>query len=497
MLQTPFDVAIVGAGWAGLSAAITCIAAGKSVALLDAAPQAGGRARHLSVQFSDELQVDLDNGQHLLIGAYTSCAAKMKQVNAQPLHRNGLSLQTEAGIFLKSEAPNTPFAKWLDAMLPAMHKRGLSFLQAKGLSMADKIAVITALARLSVGRKTACWDGYCQKNETVEALLERLKQPQSLLQNFWNPLCIATMNTLPKQADAATFCRVLRDTFGNPIFQASDFLLPASHLGASFPEPAIEWLQARGCNVQLRTNVTKITRTSTASRNFAINDVIEAKKLILATPPNNAHRLLKTLIEDAFDQDPITGLKRLTHLTPLTSFAYLPIATVYLAWELPALVEPLIEPIHDIIPTIYMLNDSPNNARPGQWLFNRGTVLTKTKQFALASVVVSAWDGSINLEVLSEQVKQQVASIANLKLPLADFAKAIVDKKATLACTPDRPKLFGDYLQTFTNKQDQLGSKVFENIFLAGDYCYPLYPATLEGAVRSGEFSAQLALQNG
>jgi hydroxysqualene dehydroxylase len=487
MPHAPFDVAIVGAGWAGLSAAITCIAAGKSVALLDAAPQAGGRARHLSVQFSDELQVDLDNGQHLLIGAYTSCAAMMKQVNAQPLHRNRLSLQTEAGIFLKSEVPNTPFTKSLDALLPAMHKRGLSFLQAKGLSMTDKIAVTTALARLSVGRKAACWDGYCKNNETVESLLERLKQPQSLLQNFWNPLCIATMNTLPTQADAATFCRVLRDTFGNPIFEASDFLLPASHLGASFPDPAIEWLQARGCNVQLRTNVTKITRASTTSQNFVINDAIEAKKLILAIPPNNAHRLLKTLLENTLDQE----LDK--HLTPLTSFDYLPIATVYLAWELPA----LIGRIHEIIPTIYMLSDLPNNARPGQWLFNRGTVLTKTKQFALASVVVSAWDSSVSLEVLSEQVKQQVASIANLKLPLADFAKAIVDKKATLACTPDRPKLFGDYLQKFNNKQDHLGNKVFENIFLAGDYCYPLYPATLEGAVRSGEFSAQLALQNG
>jgi hydroxysqualene dehydroxylase len=472
-----YDVVIIGAGWAGLSAAITCIEAGKTVALFDAAPQGGGRARHLALQFSDDLEVDLDNGQHLLIGAYTSCAAMMKKVNAQPLLRNRLSLQTEAGIFLKSEVPVGLMANWLDALVPAMPKRGISFIKAKGFSTADKIAIIRALARLSVGRKAACWDGYCLIDETVEALLIRLKQPQTLLQNFWNPLCIATMNTMPQQADAATFCRVLRDTFGNPIFEASDFLLPATHLGASFPEPALTWLQEKGCHVQLRTNVTSIKRASDTNSTIVVNESVEAQKLILAVPPNNARRLLKTLNNtDNVDAS----------LAPLASFDYLPIATVYLAWELAEVAKK--------IPTIFMLNDLRSQARPGQWLFNRGVLHTKNKHYALASVVVSAWDGSANLEQLGRQVRQQVASIDNLPLPEADFAKAIVDKKATLACTPDRPKLFGDYLQTLGTEQT-VGQR-FDGIFLAGDYCYPLYPATLEGAVRSGEISANLALQS-
>ncbi len=472
-----YDVAIVGAGWAGLSAAITCIEAGKTVVLFDAAPQGGGRARHLAVQFSDDLEVDLDNGQHLLIGAYTSCAAMMKKVSAQPLHRNRLSLQSEAGIFLKSEVLEGMMWKWLDALLPAMPKRGFSFIKAKGLTTTDKIAIMSALARLSVGRKTACWDGYCQINETVDALLARLGQPQTLLQNFWNPLCIATMNTLPLQADAATFCRVLRDTFGNPIFEASDFLLPATHLGASFPEPALTWLQEKGCAIQLRTNVTSIRRASEPQSSIVINELVEAKKLILAIPPNNARRLLETLSNKAAFE---------SILSPLASFDYLPIATIYLAWELAE--------ISEKVPTIYMLNDLRSSARPGQWLFNRGVVRTKTKQYALASVVVSAWDGSVSLEELSNQVRQQVASIDNLPLPKADLAKAIVDKKATLACTPDRPKLYGDYLQTQGSKQTV--GKPFDGIFLAGDYCYPLYPATLEGAVRSGEISANMLLQS-
>jgi hydroxysqualene dehydroxylase len=483
-----FDVAIIGAGWAGLSAAIACIEAGKTVVLFEAAPQAGGRARHLAVQFDDDLHVDLDNGQHLLIGAYTSCASIMRKVNALPLLRNRLSLQTEAGIYLKSEIPNGFIAKGLDALLPAMAKRGMSFLKAKGFSTSDKIAITRALAVLAVGRKTSCWDGYCNTNETVEKLLTRLKQPSSLLQNFWNPLCIATMNTLPQEADAATFCRVLRDTFGNPIFQASDFLLPASHLGASFPEPALAWLNEKGCEIHLRTSVSSISRKSGLESNLIINGAFEAKKLILAMPPDNAHRLLRTLITEK----DITHLLE-AHLAPLSSFNYLPIATVYLAWELPELAD-INQPF--VIPTIYMLNDLRDNARPGQWLFNRGIVQSGSKRFALASVVVSAWDGRVNLDELGEQVKRQIASIDNLKLPIAGFAKTIIDKKATLACTPSRPKLFGNYLQTFYAPTSNTKSSVFDGIFLSGDYCYPLYPATLEGAVRSGELSATLALQS-
>jgi hydroxysqualene dehydroxylase len=493
-----FDVAIIGAGWAGLSAAIVCVEAGKKVVLLDAAPQAGGRARHLEVHLSDNLQVDLDNGQHLLIGAYTSCAVMMKKVRAPALLRNRLSLRTEAGIFLQSTVPTTRFALWLDALVPAMPKRGLSFLKAKGFSISDKIAISMALVKLSAGGVTTRWDGYCRVQETVSALLLRLKQPQTLLQNFWNPLCIATMNTLPQYADAATFCRVLRDTFGNPIFEASDFLLPSSHLGASFPEPAIAWLKEHGCDIRLRTSVTGISRANDSDKTLLINDDVQARQLILAMPPSNAHRLLSSLADKEKFEARISSRQRDAinqQLAPLASFDYLPIATVYLAWELSLNEQSRPHPAEQI-PTIYMLNDLRNEGRPGQWLFNRGTVANKTSKYALASVVVSAWDSSVSLEELSQQVKQQVASIAELNLPTPDLAKAIIDKKATLACTPDRPRLFGDYLQTSAAHKNNDTPNPLEDIFLAGDYCYPLYPATLEGAVRSGEISANLALKN-
>src|SRR5690606_34190512 len=74
-LMRPAQVVVIGAGWAGIAAAIHLARAGRAVRLLDAAPQAGGRARRVTLQWihprHGKQPVELDNGQHLLLGAYT------------------------------------------------------------------------------------------------------------------------------------------------------------------------------------------------------------------------------------------------------------------------------------------------------------------------------------------------------------------------------------------------------------------------------------------
>jgi hydroxysqualene dehydroxylase len=476
--NTEFDVAVVGAGWAGCAAAIELVERGRNILLLDAAPQAGGRARRQAIYFADGYELELDNGQHLLIGAYVESLALIKKVGGQAAIRNPLALLSENGIRLW--ASNSAVVK----ALPALAQRAAAFLTANGISFKDKIAVVKALATLQLRG----WDKYClsgsnQKENkanntfTVKHLLDALQQPQSIQQIFWNPLCIATMNTPAPQADGATFCRVLRDSLGSANIGSSDFITPTSNLGATFPDAAIEWIRSAGATVKLRYNVTSISHKDTGS-GWLINDFFSAKQLVLAVPPPNASRLLKGLesvASSAHYQD---------LASKLNAFEYLPIATVYLAWEMPKTALN----VKSNAPAIYMLSENRSARRPGQWLFSRGLHDCEAGVVEVAAVVVSAWDSSVSNEDLGEQIASQVATLQDANAPncykrKADFVKVIVEKRATLACTPQRPRLYPNSLRV-------------AGLFLAGDYCYPDYPATLEGAVRSGLQAAKLALDD-
>ena len=77
-------MAIVGAGWAGMAAAVDAVQRGHAVTVFEAAPQPGGRARGVPLRLPDGREVTVDNGQHILIGAYTDCLRLMRTVGVDP-----------------------------------------------------------------------------------------------------------------------------------------------------------------------------------------------------------------------------------------------------------------------------------------------------------------------------------------------------------------------------------------------------------------------------
>ena len=95
-------IAVVGAGWAGLAAALRLAEAARPVALFDAAPTAGGRAR--TVELATPLgRFAIDNGQHLIVGAYREALALIERLGAGPLlGRAPLSLGSPAGLRLRA-----------------------------------------------------------------------------------------------------------------------------------------------------------------------------------------------------------------------------------------------------------------------------------------------------------------------------------------------------------------------------------------------------------
>ena len=77
-------VAVVGAGWAGMAAAVTATQAGHHATVFEASRAVGGRARALNGTLPDGTPVVLDNGQHILIGAYSETLKLMRTVGVDP-----------------------------------------------------------------------------------------------------------------------------------------------------------------------------------------------------------------------------------------------------------------------------------------------------------------------------------------------------------------------------------------------------------------------------
>ena len=213
--------AVIGAGWAGCAAAMELARAGHAVSVFEAARTLGGRARRVERE-----NTVLDNGQHILLGAYTETLRLIKLAGQDPAE-----LILTLPLQMRYPA-NSGGMDFLAPRLPAPLHLAFALLRAKGLTRADKLA----LARFnSAGR----WMGWALDVDcTVAELLERFDQTERPTTLMWRPLCIAALNTPPERASANVFLAVLRDSLSASRRAASDMLLPRVAMGALFPEPA-------------------------------------------------------------------------------------------------------------------------------------------------------------------------------------------------------------------------------------------------------------------
>ena len=237
-------VAVVGAGWAGMAAAVALTQAGHHVTVMEAARTLGGRARALHTVDAAGQPLVLDNGQHILIGAYTETLRLMRTVGVDvPSAMLRLPLTLTYADRSGLELPNLP-PPW-DALV--------GVARARGWSWTDKIALL---------RTCASWQlkGFrCDARWSVAQLCESL--PQRLLQEFIEPLCVSALNTPAHEASAEVFLRVLRDS----LFSGrggSNLLLPRTDLGALFPDTAAQWLQAQGAALHTGQRVAGLARTA-------------------------------------------------------------------------------------------------------------------------------------------------------------------------------------------------------------------------------------------
>jgi len=406
---------IVGGGWAGLAAAVRATDLGWQVALLEAAPTLGGRARRIEHQ-----GLVLDNGPHLLIGAYTHTLALMRQLGLDPdrlLWRMPLNLRNPQGIGLS--LPD----------LPPPWNLLWGITASNALDWRDKLSLLMVAAR---------WqrDGFvCPPRTSVRELCLDLRP--GVISHLIDPLCVSALNTPMDQACATVFLRVLRDAlYSAP--GGADFLLPRSDMGALLPDAALAWLRAHGAQVLLGQHQKVCPQAQSAG-----------DAVLLACPAWEAARLTQT-VNPAWSAQ----AAQLRHEG---------IATVYLrctsngngnGWGQAVLSRPMVA------------LDSGTNA-PAQFVFDRGALSGDPAQRGILAAVVSACQGE--REQLTQSVRAQIQN--QLGIDSLQVITTVVERRATFSCTPGLTRASAD---------------IGPGLWACGDHVQGPYPATLEGAVRSG-----------
>lgn len=377
----------------------------------------------------------MDNGQHLLLGAYRETLAMIHRV--QPEHaardlylRTPLSLAGPGRFRLR--AP-----RW-----PAPLHTLAAVLTARDCTWAERLALLGAFRRWQTGN----WR--CAANATVADLVA--EQPVRSVARLWVPLCLAALNTPPETASGQVFLNILRDAFAGRS-EDSDLVVPVVDLSALFPEPAAAWIAARGGRVRRRTRVRRITRDGDELR-LETGDLSsdQCAAVVIATAPSQAGPLLERLDEARATRALFEHIR------------FEPITTIYLEFPTRAHFD---EPFRQLA------------GGPGQWLFDR----TASNRGARIAIVISA-DGphrrlahdALVAAVLT-QLRGQADDAAFRSAPL--HSQVITERRATHACTPEHPRL--------------AAGAIADRVFLAGDYTYADYPATLEAAVRAGVRAAR------
>jgi hydroxysqualene dehydroxylase len=417
------SVAIIGGGWAGLTCAVELCAAGHSVTLYESNPIPGGRARRVTLPSG----LTCDNGQHLLLGAYSETLRQIARVQAKPdalFSRLPLTL---------AATRSYDHAADLSIIRRAFPGLGMAagLFGAKGLVLGEKLSLLKFLAKAIVMSDVDITRTVAEDIASVApAVRDRVLAP----------LCLAALNTPASRASAKVFRNVLRAAFMRGA-AGSDMLVPAIDLSAVFPDAAVKWLERHGGKVLLGETVMILndleTQVEIVSRRFTA----KFDHIVLAVAPQHLPRLLSPTPR-------WQGLAR-----ALEGLEYEPITTLYQTEF--ALREALPHP------AILSVDDPVM-----QWVFHH-------KERRLRAVVVSGADAHHDkaLEDLRNYAAQKTGA-----LPSA--WQGITEKRATYSCTP----LQHVRLSTLP--------KPAGPIWLAGDYCYPDFPGTLESATRSGRATA-------
>lgn len=471
------QVIVIGGGLAGIAAAVRLAQAGVAVTLIETRKRLGGRATSFVDPTTGHV---LDNCQHVLLGCCTNLIdlyEKLGVADAIEWHRRLYFIGPPAGRHRATDSSNghgshDEDVPWVideleatDLAAPLHMTRPLMGFAT--LSLAEKLMIARGmLAVMRAGR---------QGREAADDIsfrdwLRQHHQSDSVIEKFWGVISISALNELPERSSARYALQVFQDGFlANE--QAYVMGLSRVPLVALYAQ-AERVIEQAGGRLMLGTGAAGFefhARRVTGLR-LSSGDTLRADAFISAVPFD---RLAKLATADMVAVD-----ERLHHLDDLTVS---PILGIHLWFD---------QPVMELPHLIFMQS-------PLQWLFNKGMASPEHYGLPDAATIhhnVQHLHGVISaahdlVDQPAERISDLVAAEVKKALPAAAAAKllhtrVVKEKRATFAVRPGadrfRPAATG----------------TIDNLYLAGDWCATGWPATMEGAVRSGYLAAAALLGN-
>jgi hydroxysqualene dehydroxylase len=437
----PYDVLILGGGVAGLSAAVAVAQAGLVPLVLEAANKPGGRARSF---YDREFAETLDNGPHLFIGAYHGVFKLLETLGTADRFYRPPSVDyqfwSRQANWYRLRCPNWPAPLHLLAgvsgFLPLSWRERLTALRLGPALLADRTTL---------------------EEQTVSQWLHGHGQGGAVFEQLWAPLCLAALNEPAGSANAALFAEVLSRSFFRDR-QAATPLLPTLPLSKLIAEPARKFIEDRGGRLLSGQRVKKIIQTGREVVGVTTGQWSFSKpQAIITALPYDA---LSKLMPEWADK---VGFSRLSSA---------PIVSVHLSYDRPARLPAALIGLP---------------FETSQWLFDRNIQHDRqgTDQGARLSVVMSGayrevhWTKNRLLTTVTADIERLQPGLSQASLL---GARVIKERRATFSPWPQ------------SSRQRPQTVTPWQNMAVAGDWTATNLPATLEGAVMSGDKAARKVL---
>ena len=445
------DVIVIGAGVAGLNAAVELSRRGARVLVLEAKAVLGGRATSFNDPQTGER---VDNGQHVLFGCYHETFRLLKTISTDDRVRMQTSLDVEfvdpAGARSRLRCPSLP--------APFNLLGGLFEWDAVGWT--DRIAALKMARPIRIARLEQRAQSRDQKpaavaaspGETVDQWLVNNGQTNRLREMLWEPLALAALNQPASEAAAPPFARVLGEMFSSDARDAA-LGLPVCPLDQLYAEPARRFIEAHGGAVRIGAPATIFLRNGSVEHVDARGEQLHARAVIAAVP--------WYALSDLFsgDTDPLASLQRAAAATRPS-----PIASVNLWLDRRVLKTPFLG-----LP-----------GRSMQWVFDKQQMFddADTSHLTLVSSGAEEIMGWSNDELTEIALRQLREALPDTRAAKVLRATVVRERRATFSLAPGQPSRPGVRTPV-------------EGLVLAGDWIDTGLPATIEGAAISGRLAAE------